>query len=135
MARNLRSVSRLFRDIHMRHQDWVRPPMTQFADDMAHAMEGAFAWLHSNSVAPEEPDDYRCCECGLWTPAYRPLIGLVDPYGYPLSRATVTGARNWLHLTQHCTSPATTAHRPMAQAMVAMWPGDVCQACHEEWPG
>ena len=44
----------------------------------------------------EEPEDYRCCECGCWVPEWTALDGLPDPWGYAMKMSTVRAARAWL---------------------------------------
>ena len=90
------------------------------------------------SYGQEEPDDYRCCECGRWVPDYADLHwGLLDPWGYVLCRSTYRHALLGLDAMERDplrVSP-TGPDREELEQVVRDWPGDVCPACYSEWTG
>ena len=90
------------------------------------------------SYGPEEPDDYRCCECGRWVPDYADLHwNLLDPWGYGLCRSTYRHALIGLDEMERDplrVSP-TGPDREELEQVVRDWPGEVCSECYGEWTG
>ena len=80
-----------------------------------------------------------CCECGQWVPDWTALNGLTDPWGYALKLSTVRIARHWLATVDHGDPfgwhPAHIETQQSFEAVVELWPGDVCGECWDEWQG
>ena len=119
-ARRLAGVSRMFNELAVEHEDNRVPDSTAATepyDPEATWEYGAYPWASE----PDEPEDYRCCECGFWVPEWERLEGLLDPWGYALTLSTVRGAR--AYLAADASEPGDAATRQNMQAAVAAWPG------------
>ena len=148
-ARRLASVSRLFAALALAHEDNNTPPAppaepaaeAEPADPEATWSYGMYGHgLAQNGMGgPEEPEDYRCCECGHWVPEWTKLDGLPDPWGYAMKMSTVRAARTWLATYDPegpwAWHPQQVEMKADMDFVVASWPGEVCGECWDEWQG
>ena len=138
LAREMASVCRLFRELWVGHEDWIVPEAPVHIEGAESPVWGG----HDPLSGPEEPDDYMCCECGRWVPGYVPLHeSVTNPWGYPLVRTTVTMAEKFFlnhpdsEAWQHGWHPGEVETRQDMAAVLALWPGDVCPDCYQQWTG
>jgi hypothetical protein len=144
-ARRLASVARLFAELALAHEDNNVPPAPPAIpgaepDDPEATWDYAWYGLAFNGAGgPEEPEDYRCCECGCWVPEWTELDGLPDPWGYAMKMSTVRTARAWLATYDPegpwAWHPQQVEMKRDMDLVVERWPGEVCGECWDEWQG
>ena len=90
-----------------------------------------------------EEDDYTCCECGTWVPAFAVLDErLRDPWGNALRQTTVDHARTFIRMVLESGPggwdwgwgvPVTIEMSQRYNTTIHLWPEDVCSECWAEW--
>ena len=141
-ARRLAGVARIFVALAAEHEDNMTPDDAPPADE---PYDPEATWPYTYLLAlngvggPDEPEDYRCCECGCWVPEWTALDGLTDPWGYAMKMSTVRAARAWLATYDPegpwAWHPQQVEMKADMDFVDASWPGEVCGECWDEWRG